>query len=267
DRNPDSEVIVPEWVKHPGQSDQQDPEAQAPDGQEPADQEQADQEPASREPGIETPPTQDEVADPQTPAAPVIPTTSTRSPHRPVGASKTSDLPIWSTSAGRLTLSLNYISSLVASMGVLLLIIAAFVLGRMTTPEPTALRPPTEPPVLERQVGKYYMVIEMLADESNASRFEADRIVKFCSANDEPSEVQLLPKVVNGKIVKGKGNLIVWSLTPFDSKKCEEVDAHARHIQNELGVKYAKAHGSKYKFMQTRNGELDPLMFQHEESP
>ena len=260
DRNPDSEVTVPDWVKHPGQSGQ---EAQAPAVQEPAAGE-----PASPEAETETPAARDEVSASQAQAAsaPVLPTTSTRTPRRPVETPKISDLPIWSTAGGRLTLSLNYVSCLVASMGVLLLIIAAFVLGRATAPD--ASPPATvKQPVVKRQPGKYYMVIETLADESDAAEAEANQIVKFCGANGEPAQVQLLPKIVNGKIVKGKGKLIVWSLTPFDSKTSEEVNAHARHVQNELGAKYAKTYGSKYSFNQTRKGKLAPVMFQYKKTP
>lgn len=148
-------------------------------------------------------------------------------------------------------LSLNYVTCLVASMGVLLLIIGAFVTGRMTASNSTPIAGGGRQAVVKRQVGKFYMVIETLKGRSPEARAEADRIVKFCGANGEPSEVQLL-----------RENLIVWSLTPFDSKNSEEVTAHALHVQNELGAKYARQYGSKYKFSQPKkNGKLVPVLY------
>ena len=251
DKNPDSEVAVPDWIKPPGQSDQQNQEAQAPDAQG-----AAAREPVPPEPEAQGPASPDEVAAPEAPSPPTLPTTSTWEPRRSSEAPKTSDLPVWSTAGGRLTLSLNYVSCLVVSMGVLLLIIGAFVLGRMTASDPA---PPgrSGKPVVKRQVGKYYLVIETLAGKTREARAEAERIVKFCNANGEPSQVQLLGD-----------NLIVWSLTPFDSPKKEEVLAHALFVQNELGAKYARKYGSKYKFIQPqKNGKLAPDLYPYTKSP
>ena len=242
DKNPDSEVTVPDWIKPSGQSARQ---AQAPGAEEPAPHE-----PVSPEPETQTP------APPETPSPPTLPTTSTWGPRRLSDAPKISDLPIWSTAGGRLTLSLNYVSCMVVSMGVLLLIIGAFVLGRMTASDPA---PPARggQPVVKREVGKYYLVIETLAGDTREARAEADRIVKFCNASGEPSQVQLLGR-----------NLIVWSLTPFDSAKSEEVIAHALFVQNELGAKYARKYGSKYKFVQPqKNGKLAPILYPYTKGP
>ena len=238
DKNPDSEVLVPNWVK--------------PDQQDPQDQEPAAPEPIAPEPEIETPAPQDEeaVSEAPAPSAPILPTTSTWEPRPASDAPKTSDLPVWSTDGGRLTLSLNYVSCLVVSTGVLLLIAGAFWLGRTTAPSPV-IPGRTGQPVVKRQVGKYYMVIQTLDGFTTATMAEAKQIVKFCSANGEPSEVKQVGK-----------NLIVWSATPFDSRNSEEVIAHALFVQNELGVKYARKYGSKYKFRQPqKNGKLVPVMY------
>jgi hypothetical protein len=261
DKNPDTEVTVPNWIK-PGHQNQQ-AEAQEPQVQdfEPGELDAPD-------PEAQTAPVQEEVAAPEPEAeaspdaeaenAPTLQTTSTWEPRRSPEEPITSDLPIWSTSGGRLVLSLNYVSCLVASTGILLLIIVAFWLGHKVGSSPAA--PPganTERPVVKRQVGKFYMVIETLDGRTKEARAEADRIVKFCKANGEPAEVQFL-----------KPNLIVWSLTPFDSKLNEEVRAHALSIQNELGVKYARKYGSKYKFNQpVKNGKLVPVMYPYGKSP
>ena len=255
DKNPGSEVTVPNWMK-PGHQDQA-PQDQAPDVEAPEAQEPAPPEPEAQ---TQTPASQTEVASPEAeaPNAPALPTTSTWEPRRSPEGPKMSDLPMLSTDGGRLTLSLNYVSCMVVSMGVLLLIIGAFVLGRVTAPDSS---PPagasTGKPVVKRQVGKYYLVIQTLDGRTPEARVEADRIVKFCSANSEPSEVKLLDK-----------NLIVWSLTPFDSAKSEEVIAHALFVQNELGAKYARKFGSKYKFIQPqKNGKLVPVLFPYTKQP
>jgi len=264
DKNPDSEVTVPNWIKpSSGEPDQTAGEPQV--------QDSAAEEPAAPESETQTSAPLEEVAaaEPKSPSTPVLPTTSTWEPRRSPETPKVSNLPIWSTSGGRLILSLNYVSCLVVSTGIVLLIVAAFVVGHMVGSRPaTPAGAQSGQPVVKRQVGKYYMVIETLNGNTREARAEADQIVKFCAANGEPSEVQLLPKVVNGKVVKGQGNLIVWSLTPFDSPKSEEVRAHALHIQNELGPKYARKHGSKYKFNQPeKNGKLVPLMFPYGKNP
>ena len=246
DKNPDAEVTVPNWIK--SSSEQPDQETREPDVQESA----VEEDPPCPEPEAQSGASLEEIAPspPKAPPSPALQTTSTWEPHRSDDTPEKSDLPIWSTAGGRLTLSLNYVSCLVASTGILLLIITAFVLGRITA---SSVAPPvkTGQSVVKRQVGKYYMVIETLDGKTRQARAEADRIVKFCGENGEPAQVQLLGK-----------NLIVWSLTPFDSPKSEEVRAHALHVQNELGAKYARKYTSKYKFNQPeQNGKLVPIMY------
>lgn len=171
------------------------------------------------------------------------------------------DRPMWSTDGGRLTISLNYVSCLVASIGILFLIIGAFALGRATGSSDDPIVPKKQG-AIKRIDGKYYMVIQRLPDRSVESAAEARRIAEFCNANGEPAQVQLIPKVVNRKIVPGKGHLIVWSGKPFNTPRSEEVKAHAMFVQNELGAKYARKYGSRYKFRQTgANGNLAPLMY------
>ena len=267
DKNPDSEVVVPGWVK----PNQQDPQAQEPQDtapQEPEPQKPEPQAPVTAPKTPEAPQASEVTQDPEasevtsTPA-PAIQTTSTRTPRRPIERPETPEPPIWSTDGGRLTLSLNYVSCMVASMGLLLLIVGAFVLGYMTA-SPGATDAQSKQTVVKRVAGKYYMIISKLADESNASRAEANRMAAFCNANGEPAEVKLLPRVVNNKVVKGQGNLIVWSATPFDSPSGEDVSAHALSIQGVLGVKYAEKYGSNNKFIQPqKNGRLAPIMFEY----
>lgn len=117
--------------------------------------------------------------------------------------------PMVNTTGGRLTLSLNYVTSVVAALGLVLLLVAAFLLGRMTAGDraakPTATAPakPTTPgtpgrtntQVTERTnpaaglsaadlpADKYYFLIQaMNADIPEATqREEIDRIVRHCN--------------------------------------------------------------------------------------
>jgi hypothetical protein len=312
DKNPDSEVIVPEWVR-PGYQEEQAKKAQQAQQEKQAEQEKQaqqasePQEPTAPEPVAPKPvvpkapaPTplipeppqkeQTELIVPKTVApktvvpepvdpepvvqAPVTqapapqddvdttqeasprPTTSTWEPRHHTNddapeTPKTAGNPIWSTDGERLTLSLNYISCMVVSMGVLLVVVLAFFLGRMTaSPETTPAK--AQSTVIKREVGKFYMVIQTLSGGNTAAtRAEANRIADFCNKNGEPAEVKSL-----------RGNLIVWSARPFDSKVGEEVRGHALSLQNELGPKYANQYASKYRFAQPqRNGKLAPIMF------
>jgi hypothetical protein len=293
DKNPESEVLVPEWVKPghknpdapttppeappaeesaPPQAEAAEPAApQAPTSEpepvEPVASEPAIQETEAPQPLIPEPETQapepTEVEAPKTAQAPREPisTTTYSTQAQPIDRNENAEPPMWSTDGERLTLSLNYVSCMVASMGILLLIIGAFVLGRMTA-SPEAASAPTNQNAIKREVGKYYMVIQRFAGEGPQYDKEAKQAAAFCNANGEPAQVQLIPKVVNGQIVKGKGYLIVWSAKPFDSPRSEEVKAHALFVQNELGAKYAKKYGAKYSFRQTRtDGNLASVMY------
>jgi hypothetical protein len=263
DKNPDSEVIVPDWVKPGGQQaqvDAQPPETPVQPPEVPAEVVAPEPTP---EPEPQGPvPLLEEVT--PTREVPVLPTTSTWEPRPASESPGVSDLPIWSTVGGRLILSLNYVSCLVVSAGILLLILAAFLIGRATAPDAAPIVENAKS-AIKRIPGKYYMVLQKFPDNSSTSRAEADRMVAFCdaSADGERADVRLIPKVVNGKIIKGKGSLIVWSATPFNSQTSEEVTAHALFIQNDLGAKYAqKYRSSKYKFTQPKkNGKLAPKMY------
>jgi hypothetical protein len=145
-----------------------------------------------------------------------------------------------------------------ACLGLLVLLIAAFALGRLTaSPEAPTVTP--KQTVIKRELGKFYMVIQALPGRDATSMAEAKRIAEFCTANGEPAQVQLIP----GR-TRGTGHLIVWSAKPFDAQQGVEVRAHALSLQNELGPKYAKRYGSQYKFTQPqRNGTLIPKMYQY----
>ncbi|MBT3199611.1 MAG: hypothetical protein HN350_06810 [Phycisphaerales bacterium] len=304
DKNPDSEVIVPEWVR-PGYNKQPDeptaapepapvesptPEPQAPEQVaptapvqqpvEPARLDESPPEPVIQEPLLAAPAAPATVTPPPTvtpvtpePIAavspepivtpePVVavspePMTTASAWQEPVGEDtpqttntpKNSGIPIWNTDGERLTLSLNYVSCMVASIGLLLLLAVAFVTGRMTASPAAPVA--AKPVVIQRELGKYYMVIETLPGRGAGAQAEAKRIADFCIKNGEPAEVKAL-----------NNNVIVWSATPFDTASSEAVSAHARRIQNDLGVKYDKLHASGYKFIQPqKNGKIAPKMY------
>ncbi|MCP4378813.1 MAG: hypothetical protein GY794_21885 [bacterium] len=284
DKNPDSEVIVPDWVKPGGQqapTGAQPPEVPAQSPVVPVEVVAPISEPepipvlepaaeAIPEPEPQSPaPLLEEVA--PTEEIPVLQTTSTWGPRQTSESPEVSDLPIWSTVGGRLILSLNYVSCLVASTGVLLLILAAFWIGRSTAPDSTPVAQNSKN-AIKRIPGKYYMALQIFPDDSDASWAEARRMAAFCNANGdgEQADVQTIyaSKRVDGRIVRGKKYLIVWSATPFNSQTSEEVTAHALFIQNGLGVKYAqKYRSSKYKFIQPqRSGKLIPKMYIYKKS-
>ena len=297
DKNPDSEVIVPEWVR-PGYNKQPDepteaqesapvestaPEPQTPEPIasitpiatiqqpiEPAELEAIPPEPVIQEPLLADPVAPqpvipEPIVTPEPIVAPepiVVPepmtTTSTWQPHHSEGAPETtntpknSDIPMWNTDGERLTLSLNYVSCMVASIGLLLLLAVAFVTGRMTASPATPAA--VEPVVIQREFGKYYMVIETLPGRGSGAEAEAKRIADFCIKNGEPAEVKAL-----------NNNVIVWSATPFDTAASEAVSAHALRIQNDLGVKYDRMYSSGYKFIQPqKNGRIAPKMYPHQ---
>jgi len=254
DKKSDSEIAVPGWAKPAAQGDQPAEAAEATEAVEAVETAEAT-EPVEPVEAAETPeptePTEQEgyVAEVQTPAPVTLQTTSTRTPRPAAASTGLAGRPMLDTADGRLTVSLNYVSSMVAAVGLLLLMSIAFVLGRMTAPAPS---PPVE--AAKWQVGQYYLVIETLEGITPKARAEADRIVKFCKANNEPCEVQQLDS-----------NLIVWSMTPFDSPKDELAKAHALKIQNELGSKYQQKYGTKYRFSQQKNGVFNPVFFPYKE--
>jgi len=224
DKKPDSELAVPGWAKPAAQGDQ------APEALEQVELVEQEQE------------QEQETDETQTPPPVTLQTTSTRQPRTAPVSPDRGPIPIWDTADGRLTLSLNYVSCMVAAMGILLLVIASFVVGRMTVSTASL---PVE--TAKWQVGKFYLVIETLEGRSQQARKEADRMVEFCKANNEPCAVQRLDQ-----------NLIVWSMTPFDSPDGELAKAHALKIQDELGAKYQKEYGTKYKFSQQKDGAFNP---------
>jgi len=181
--------------------------------------------------------------------------------------------PMFATSGGRLTVSLNYVTCMIIVLGLVLALAGAFVLGRATAPASRAPKPGKATPgtkkvkgtvrgarkpvtrMPQRVSGKYYLVIESLKDKSAKNLAEAKRIVEFCKQNGEPAEVRSMGT-----------RYIVWSLTAFDSPRSEAAIRHARSIQDNLGKEYFDpAKNRNYKFLQTRDGRFDPYYLPYRE--
>ena len=175
---------------------------------------------------------------------------------------------------GRLKVSLNYLTCMLVVAGLVLALVAAFVLGRATAPASppvekpgkatagtgqgkatvrSARRPVTRMP--QRISGKYYLVIESLKGKSPDDLAEAKRIAEFCKQNGEPAE----PASMGTRY-------IVWSLTAFDSPRSEAAIRHARFIQDNLGKEYFNpAKNRHYKFLQMKDGKFDPYYLPYRE--
>jgi len=186
--------------------------------------------------------------------------------HRPIQvppAARPPAEPIVSTIPGRVRLSLSYVTCAVAAGGVVLLLAAAFLAGRLSAPRGPAA--PGDSPVTPAGVGttdtgdagpadaeaarvegKHYLVIQGLQGSSEAHKAEAFRIARFCQDNGMPATVNSLRS----------GSIIVWSLTPFDSP----TDAAARQFvarAEQLGEQYFRQHRT-YDFKQGRDEQGRP---------
>ena len=173
---------------------------------------------------------------------------------------------IISTDKGRLRLSLNYISCMVAASGLVVLLLVAFWLGRATAgtgaqtprggiglpagegaPQEEAAR--EQPELPQRTAGMYYMVIQDLKGDDPEKESEAERIAKFSTDNGEPATVNMY-----------YGSILVWSLKPFNKEDTEGTRNHALLVE-EIGKRYFERYRT-YDFRQRRQleGDLDPLV-------
>jgi len=178
-------------------------------------------------------------------------------PKRPTVEEPAPGEPIVSTSGGRLRLSLNYVSCLVAAGVLLILLLLAFWLGRATVGDsqasPTqasvgdaraegdaAARVPAQQPT--REPGKHYLVIQGMQGTSDANRRDADKIVNYLRDHDVEADVQKYP----GR----PEQYIVWSFEGFDSPTSREALDYAKMIEV-LGERYLRE-GGRYNFKQVR---------------
>ncbi len=176
--------------------------------------------------------------------------------------------PMVSTADGRLKLSLNYVSCLVAALGLVVLLVLAFWLGHWTGralgadgPQPPAVgqrpqQPSGQPPPGDqgptpavRVSGKYYPVIQGTQGLTQQRYEDAEKIVQYLARNGLQADV---------RIWRGTPRqYVVWSLSGFDSPQSDEALEFIARVE-QLGRKYL-AEGGRYGFSQRdRAGRLKP---------
>jgi len=150
--------------------------------------------------------------------------------------------PAVTTSAGQLTLSLNYTTCCVAFLVLLALLFGAFLLGQSLAPKEAPASPetpaPTEPPRLV--AGKHYLLVQKMAGLTPADEAQAKQIAAFLAANGEQAVVRKFA-MPDRKEIYG-----VLAARPFERKTGLENDDFARKIDG-LGAIYFNRHG-KYRF-------------------
>ncbi len=255
ERQSKKDLGVPGWMGKAGQAPQ---EQQAPRQEAPPEESQQQQAPA--------PP-------PQQRAEQVPPETEPETRAARAQPAKRLSAPSVSTEGGRLKLSLDYISCTAIAVGFIVLLAVAFWLGRTTSPQAPAqqagMDAPYNPAVTggrdgdgeaggaqspaaapKRQKGKYYLVIQSMMGDSPRLKKEAYKIVNYCRKNGEPASV-----------ARYGDQLVVWSLTPFESPSGTEAKQHARAIE-EMGKRYP----GDYDFRQRRDGKFDPWFVKYKGS-
>ncbi len=185
---------------------------------------------------------------------------------------KEGSAPVVSTTEGRLQLSLSYTGGTVIAVVLVLVIAAAFMLGRKTA-QPSAPVTDSLDAALNtdlmgdagnasaseaagssaggvRQTGKWYLVIQELKGNSPQDQAEAWRIVDFCKQHGEYADVVEFPR---------RKKVAVWSLTGFDSGSSDGALEHAGLIEN-VGKLYFKKFRT-YNFKQ--NDPENPWYLPH----
>lgn len=184
----------------------------------------------------------------------------------------------------RLTLSLSFLSAGVAGLGLLVLLLGAFWLGRHTAPESGEVvasaggngqekgkgqdasakkqtgQGNNGPTGAGLMAGRYYLVIETLQGTGPEALVDAQKIQEFCTARGVPAtRVWYTPP---GRPKR----LMVWSLKPFAKGQVldgagpsPEAVQHATKIEG-LGREYSQA-GGKYAFKQRRRPTDPPGYF------
>ncbi|MFP4054006.1 MAG: hypothetical protein ACLFV7_09100, partial [Phycisphaerae bacterium] len=79
----------------------------------------------------------------------------------------------------KLTLSVSHVALLVAAGGAIVLLAAAFLLGRMTAPAAAPQTPGDATAPTRRETGRYYLVVEATDSATIGDRKEAEHIAWF----------------------------------------------------------------------------------------
>lgn len=166
---------------------------------------------------------------------------------------------VWSTADGRVTVSLNYVSCGVAAMGVVLALVAMFMLGRASRGQVPPGQPegnkapaqagPVSGKVPQRISGKYYLVIQQLGGRTAALKADANAIAAYCLAARGDSAT----------VIDDGQQYLVLSGRPFDRQTSGAALEYAADIHHTLGKRYKTDENSKYDFNQMDSrGLLDP---------
>jgi hypothetical protein len=165
-----------------------------------------------------------------------------------------------SVSAGRLRLSLNYVTCVIAGVALVLLFVAMFILGRTSARHSQAAKteagagiqasargeatgdktPSAAGPGTVREKGKYYLVVQGMGGKGADLLAEARSIERFCNAKGEQVNVY--------EYTKEPRQYIVLSAQGFDAPDSPEALRYVSAIET-LGKNY-KAQGGKYEFKQ-----------------
>ena len=268
-------LSVPDWMKRRSDAAEQDASPQRPppiddvsaDGEQPDRFETVE---AVREQSVEAPSAvvaeaadADETDDAS--AYDVVESRRYEAVDEPDGLETSADRPAISVADGRVTLSLNYVSCAVAGMGLVLLVVLAFMLGRSSVSRPVADEPPGagaraglavgksphRRPRAGRPArisGKHYLVIQQFGGRSPGEKADAEAVVAYCEA----VRGDLATVMDDGK------QYLVLSGKPFDSNRSAEALEYAADV-HALGRRYKADENSKYDFNQMdRQGRLDP---------
>ena len=200
--------------------------------------------------------------------------------------------PMISTTGGKLRLALDYRAGMFACCLLLVLLVVAFVLGRITAGDlkqqnVSASVVPSEADKTNRTVGenentgntggeepksdnaadkplrekgKYYLVIETLVGATPEDQKDGVQIINFLKEKGVPATLALK----NSQPPK-KPRYIIWSAVPFDSINSQQASDYAKQIEN-LGKDYRVKFG-KYAFLQqSPSGTFRPYFLQAQET-
>ncbi|MBA7471603.1 hypothetical protein ES707_06909 [subsurface metagenome] len=170
----------------------------------------------------------------------------------------------------RVTVSLNFVSCAVLGLALLTLLLSMLVIGwkwgAASAPGPSEV-PLYNPGVMgkkdpgditpkpaapQREVGKFYMLIQGVEGITERHKAEAQRIVDFCNEANLPADIGQM---------RDPNQYIVWSLTGFDSPDNPEAKEYAEQIK-ELGKQY-KAKYRTYELRQAYPGGAWPWFHEY----
>jgi len=128
---------------------------------------------------------------------------------------------------------------------VLLIVALSFWFGRLTAPSTPVAKPadPGQTNLPPRQVGMWYLIIELTGGNTTDDYKEAEHIATFCTQNYHPAEPY---RFVIGEGRNAKEYWGVWSLNPFEEKESYSGEESARTLTNTIGDEYYQKYG-KYK--------------------